>query len=56
MAALPLVHTAWITALLASLANAWVLRVRIRIEEEALAEIASPSRTEERPRLLPFGR
>jgi len=36
VAALPLVHTAWCTALLASIANAGVLRVRIRTEEEAL--------------------
>lgn len=36
VAALPLVHTAWATALVASVANAWVLRRRIRVEEEAL--------------------
>jgi len=34
--ALPLVHTAWITALAAGLANAWLLAVRIRTEEAAL--------------------
>lgn len=37
MAALPLVHTAWLTALLFSLAGAAVLRVRIAAEEKALA-------------------
>ena len=37
-AALPLVHTAWITAALFSLANAAVLRRRIRSEEAALSE------------------
>lgn len=34
--ALPLVHGAWMTALLFSLLNAWVLRARIHAEEEAL--------------------
>ena len=38
--ALPLVHTAWITALVFTLANAWLLRVRIRIENEALLSLA----------------
>lgn len=35
--ALPLVHTAWLTALVFSLANAALLRVRIEAEERALA-------------------
>ncbi len=34
--ALPLVHGAWITALVASTLNAWLLTVRIRAEERAL--------------------
>lgn len=34
--ALPMVHTAWVTAIAFSLCNAWVLRVRIRAEERAL--------------------
>ncbi|MEO1172759.1 MAG: isoprenylcysteine carboxylmethyltransferase family protein, partial [Myxococcota bacterium] len=34
---LPLVHGAWITALAFSAANAWLLRVRIRCEEQALS-------------------
>jgi methyltransferase len=38
MAALPLVHTAWVTALVWSLANALVLRRRIAAEEAALRE------------------
>lgn len=38
--ALPLVHTAWLTALVFSLLNAWLLRVRIGAEERALAEIS----------------
>ena len=37
LAALPLVHTAWITAVVYSVANAWLLTVRIRVEERALA-------------------
>jgi methyltransferase len=36
MLALPLVHGAWLTALVFSLGNAWLLRVRIRAEEQAL--------------------
>ncbi|MBP0462144.1 isoprenylcysteine carboxyl methyltransferase family protein [Streptomyces montanisoli] len=35
--ALPLVHTAWITALVFTVLNAWLLSVRIRCENEALA-------------------
>lgn len=36
IAALPLVHTAWWTALVYTVANGLLLRVRIRVEEEAL--------------------
>jgi methyltransferase len=36
--ALPLVHTAWITALVFTVLNAWLLAVRIRVENTALAE------------------
>ena len=35
--ALPLVHTAWVTALVFTLANAALLAVRIRVENQALA-------------------
>jgi methyltransferase len=35
--ALPLVHTAWVTAVTFTLLNAWLLSVRIRCENEALA-------------------
>ena len=38
--ALPLVHTAWVTAVVFTLANAVLLRVRIRCEEAALRELA----------------
>ena len=39
--ALPLIHGAWMTALVFSLLNAWLLGVRIRCEEHALASLAS---------------
>jgi methyltransferase len=43
--ALPLVHTAWITALVFTVLNAWLLVVRIRCENRALATVlASPAR------------
>ena len=38
--ALPLVHGAWITALVFTLANAVLLAVRIRVEDAALATLA----------------
>lgn len=38
--ALPLVHSAWITALVFTLCNAGVLAVRIRVENRALASIS----------------
>jgi methyltransferase len=37
--ALPLVHTAWLTAAVFSILNGLLLRVRIRAEEEALARM-----------------
>jgi len=39
--ALPLVHTAWVTALLFAVANAAVLAVRIRVENTALAAVGT---------------
>lgn len=35
--ALPLVHTAWVTATVFTVLNAWLLSVRIRCEDRALA-------------------
>ena len=35
--ALPLVHTAWVTAVIFTVLNALLLRVRLRVETEALA-------------------
>jgi methyltransferase len=37
--ALPLVHTCWITAVLFTVANLGLLRVRVRVEEAALATV-----------------
>lgn len=34
---IPLIHTAWITAVAFTLLNAWMLSVRLRCEDEALA-------------------
>ena len=48
--ALPLVHTAWLTALLFTVANALLLTVRIRVENAALGEIAGPVGTASRAR------
>jgi len=54
IAALPLVHTAWLIALAFSLLNALVLWVRIRAEERALASLTSYAEVfSERPRLVP---
>jgi methyltransferase len=56
IATLPLVHTAWLTALVFSLADALLLRVRIRAEERALAEVSSYGAVfAGRPRFLPGG-
>lgn len=55
--ALPLVHSAWLTAVVFSLANAVVLRVRIRAEEAALARASNyQAAFSGRPRLVPGGR
>lgn len=57
LAALPLVHTAWLTAAVWSTANLWVLRDRIRVEEAALAAHARYETVfGEVPRFLPGGR
>ena len=54
MLALPLVHTAWLTAVVFSLLNAWLLRVRIRAEEKGLASVSDYDAVfADRPRLLP---
>jgi methyltransferase len=54
IAALPLVHTAWLTAVVFSVLNALVLRVRIRAEEKALASVSSYGEVfADRGRMLP---
>jgi methyltransferase len=42
VAALPLVHSAWLTALFYSLANVLVLRARLSVESRALAMAENP--------------
>ena len=37
--ALPLVHAAWVTALMFSTLNAWLLRTRLEVENAALASL-----------------
>jgi len=39
--ALPLVHAAWITALVFTVANAALLRVRLSVENSALSTVTS---------------
>ena len=39
--ALPLVHTSWVTAVAFTVLNAWLLTVRIRTEDAALAGVPS---------------
>jgi methyltransferase len=52
LAAVPLVHGAWITAVVFSLANALILAVRIRAEERALGSSWAEA-FERHPRLYP---
>ncbi len=52
LAAVPLLHGAWVTALVFSLANALLLRVRIRAEESALGT-AYAEAFAGKPRFLP---
>ncbi|TKV56901.1 hypothetical protein FDO65_18855 [Nakamurella flava] len=40
--ALPLVHSAWITAVVFTLLNAWLLRVRLGVENRALLDSELP--------------
>jgi methyltransferase len=57
MLALPLVHTAWLTAIVFSVLNGLILRVRIRAEEEALARMTDYGTVfADHPRLMPGGR
>ncbi len=57
VAVMPLVHTAWWTALAFSIGNALVLRTRIRVEEEALAKYSDyQGILGDRPRIVPGAR
>ncbi|HKM90880.1 MAG TPA: isoprenylcysteine carboxylmethyltransferase family protein [Candidatus Acidoferrales bacterium] len=54
MLALPLLHTAWITALVGGAAHAWVLRGRVAAEEKVLlAEPAYRAAMGAKPRFVP---
>jgi methyltransferase len=54
IASLPLVHTAWLTALVFSLLDGFLLRIRIRAEEEALQRLSGYEAVfAGRPRLVP---
>ncbi len=55
MLALPLIHTAWITALAGTVAHVWVLRGRVAAEEQVL--LAAPEYRAAmggKPRFIPF--
>lgn len=55
IAFVPLIHTAWLTAVIFSGLNAWMLGARIRAEEKALDEAEDYERHfKDRPR-FPFG-
>jgi methyltransferase len=52
--AIPLIHTAWLTALLGGLAHIWVLRRRIAVEEAILlADPAYRAAMGHKPRFVP---
>lgn len=51
--AVPMVHTAWLTALTFTLVNLPLLAIRIRCEEKALAEHSDYARLAETPRFVP---
>jgi methyltransferase len=54
LAALPLIHTAWLTALVGSVGHAWVLSRRLAIEEAVLLRNAHYRATvAHRPRFVP---
>lgn len=56
LAFLPLIHGAWATALLFGVANLVLLRTRIRVEEQALAEHCDyDQRLGDRRRFVPSG-
>lgn len=52
--AVPLVHTAWLTALVFTLLNLPLLAIRVHCEEGALAEHSDYGRLRRVPRFVPF--
>lgn len=51
---LPLIHTAWITAIVASLANLWILKSRLAVEDKSLLSSAVYCSTMgSKPRFVP---
>jgi methyltransferase len=51
---LPLIHTAWITAIVASVANLWILKNRLAVEDAALLSSAVYRSTMgSKPRFVP---
>ena len=53
---LPMIHSAWLTAIVFSLADALLLRVRIRAEEAGLSRVSGyEAAFADRPRLIPGG-
>jgi methyltransferase len=53
--AIPLIYSAWLTALVFSVLNAWLLRVRIAVEERTLVEhCAFDERLGDRPLIVPL--
>jgi methyltransferase len=54
MVSLPLIHTAWLTAIVAALGNAWVLARRVAVEEAVLlADPAYRASMGGKPRFVP---
>lgn len=54
MIALPLIHTAWMTAIVAALGNGWVLARRVAVEDSVLlADPAYRAAMGAKPRFLP---
>ncbi len=54
IAAIPLVHTAWLTAIVFSLANSLLLAERIRVEEQLIREVSGYKGAHDgKPRFVP---
>lgn len=53
--ALPMVHGAWMTAVVFTVVNAFLLRVRVQVEEQALGSVYAASFSST-PRMIPTSR